>query len=129
MSELEPLTSDEEVDDRRLWPRPGEDERRGEGRQRTILSGLVLFPDEETGRSVTILNRSAAGAKLRFGDVGLLPQRFTLLDQRAGLAHLCLMVWRSMPLVGVRFERTLDLSVRDEKLLRQLKTLWGATRP
>jgi hypothetical protein len=116
------------VEDRRHAQRQGEDERREKDRQKVILSGVVLFPGEETGRSVTILNRSAKGAKLRFGDVGLLPQTFTLVDQRAALAHGCRIRWRSMPYVGVEFETTLDLSTGDEKLARQLRALWEISR-
>ena len=114
-----------QIDDRRSIIRAEPPERRDEGRQRTVLSGVVLFPGEETGRTVTIVNRSTHGAKLKFGDVGLMPQSFTLIDQKAGLAHACRVVWKSMPLMGVQFERTMDLNKQDQKLTRQVQSLWG----
>ena len=123
-----PIPIDLDVDDRRKVSREEPEERRDQNRRRTMLSGTVLFPGEETGRAVTIVNRSEGGAKLRFGDAGLLPQTFTLLDQRAGLAHACRVMWRSMPHVGVHFEKTIDLNMDDQKLTRQLKSLWEQTK-
>lgn len=122
------LKTSEELEDRRRETRLSEEERRNESRQRVILAGIVIFPGEETGRTVTILNRSTRGAKLRIGDVGLLPQTFTLIDQRAALAHVCQVRWRSMPFVGVSFAKSIDLSKEDEKLARQLRAVYESTR-
>lgn len=116
-----------EVDDRRAETRVNAGERRGGSRQKTILSGLVLFPGEETGRTVTISNRSENGAKLRFGDVGLIPGNFTLIDRKAGLAHACHVIWRRMPHVGVEYGNRIDLRTDDERLARQLRSLWEAS--
>jgi len=112
-------------DDRRLQIRD-ETSRRAEPRSRTILPGLVLFHGEEISRSVVILNRSTNGAKLRFSDAGILPSTFALVDQRAGLAHMCRIVWKDIPLVGVRFEQTLDVKQDDERLASRLRSLWQA---
>jgi len=119
---------DAEVEDRRAEVRVLGEERRSSSRQKTILAGLVLFPGEETGRSVTISNRSDTGAKLRFGDVGLIPRNFTLIDRKAGLAHACHVIWRKMPYVGVEYGSTIDLRTDDERLARQLRSLWESSR-
>jgi hypothetical protein len=120
---IEPDTND--IDDRRLHLRD-DTSRRREARSRTILPGMVLFHGEEISRPVVILNRSAQGAKLRFADAGILPSTFALVDQRAGLAHMCRIVWKDIPLVGVRFEQTLDVKQDDERLASRLRSLWQA---
>jgi hypothetical protein len=111
---------DAALEDRRSLPRRVSDERRLERRERVYLAAVLLIPGEDAARGATILNRSSAGAKLRVGDVSVLPERFTLVDQRSCLAHECRVVWRAMPDVGVAFDRTLDLSKDQSGLARRL---------
>jgi hypothetical protein len=122
------IPSVNDIEDRRGVVRDEPDDRRYQARERTMLSGVILFPGEETGRAVTIVNRSKQGAKLRVGDVGLLPNTFTLLDQRAGMAHACEVRWRDLPFIGVQFTHSMDLSTEDQKLARQMRSLWEATK-
>ncbi len=109
------------AEDRRSVPRQASDERRIATRERVFLTGVLLIPGEDAARGATILNRSSTGAKLRVGDMVGLPETFTLVDQRAALAHVCRVVWRAMPDIGVTFQKTVDLSKDESGLTRRLQ--------
>ncbi len=89
-------------------PNSQRSERRGRGRRRAILAGLLLLDD---GRSChcRIVDMSDTGARVRLPTLTALPDKFWLLNASGWLAYEVELKWRSDMDLGLRFLSKHDL--------------------
>jgi hypothetical protein len=71
-------------------------------RRRVLDTGLIRFGDMSTG--CVVRNLSEAGAALDIGSqVGIIPDRFTLIVVSNKKIYSCTVIWRKNRRIGVAF--------------------------
>ena len=78
-------------------------ERRKLRRTRTILGGVIAFNGRQSTVECTVRNLSAAGARIHFTNIALLPDVFDLTISRKELTWRVRAIWRSDAAAGVAF--------------------------
>jgi len=99
-------------------------ERRHHHRQRTLLSGRLLFRHNNLTGDCAIRNLSELGAKLRGDNVVTLPDNPMVIVTKTGLAHEALTIWRDADEIGVKFANTHDLRRDGPGALTRAYQLW-----
>lgn len=79
------------------------DERRGEGRPRTLKSAKIVFNLRFSVIDCTVRNMSPHGAKLIVGTQLGIPETFDLEFEGDGTARPCKVMWRKENEIGVAF--------------------------
>ncbi len=102
-------------------------EKRGEPRQRTYLGGRVVQNDG-ISFSCVIRNVSVTGAMIEVPPLMSPPDDWILIDMKNALAHRVSVSWRQDARLGLRFERSFDLTGSIPESLRHIQRLWAAER-
>jgi hypothetical protein len=120
---------DDADDDRRKDPsRPPSLGRRASGRQRVLLSALIVDLDREAVVACRLENVSDGGARLKLAERRFLPPSFWLVVVRPGLAYDAKLVWREDDRLGVEIGEAVDLNDPTTSFERRLQKIWMARR-
>lgn len=106
-----------------FWTQPQENKRR-EPRKRVLLSGKIVYRDGAASLDCTILDLSAAGARIRMPRGQAIPARFHLIDIRNRTAYDAMIAWFAPPLAGTRLEDAYRLDGSLPERLGYLRSLW-----
>lgn len=82
----------------------GAQNNRASTRTRSLLRGMVIFANRMRSLDCMVRDVSENGAKLAFGDVPAIPDRFDLEIPARGQRLACRVAWRRGLEVGVAFE-------------------------
>ncbi len=93
-------------------------------RQRTLLSGMVVFDDGARSLGCTIRDLSESGAKIRLPGPEILPGTVWLIEMRSGMAHRCRVSWRTQLEAGLQFEQSHRLDQGAPEDFARLRPLW-----
>lgn len=77
---------------------------RATSRTRSLLRGMAIFANRMHSLNCMVRDVSEGGAKLAFGEVPVIPDRFDLEIPARGQRRACRVVWRRGLEVGVAFE-------------------------
>ena len=94
--------NEQKPEERRSDDRHAPDERRGEGRPRTLKSAKIVFNLRSSVIDCTVRNMSPHGAKLIVGTQLGIPETFDL-EFEGSSAHACKVRWRKENEIGVAF--------------------------
>lgn len=102
-------------------------ERRSEARARSYLGGQVHFNKNAFRADCVVRNLSATGARLRFSQSVLIPDRFKLTVTPKSVRHDARIVWRTIDEAGVTFtnERKPSESPNAARSRRLRRALYG----
>jgi PilZ domain len=96
-------------------------EKRSSQRTQTLLKARAICQPNETPVECLIVDVSATGARLQFGNGGIttLPERFELLIMKTGERPVVRVAWRNIGEMGVRFETHVPLGAGQPDLPRR----------
>lgn len=100
------------------------DEQRRSSRQRVLLSGRMVYGQENLTLDCAIRDVSESGARVRVTSPVALPSRVWLIEVRSGLAYDCELAWRRVPEFGLKILARHDLRKNTEPELMVLKRVW-----
>lgn len=98
-------------------------------RRRVLLSGKLVYGDNEMTLDCAITDISDTGARVRLQGAQLLVEPIYLVDLRHGVAYRARRAWRREELVGLAFSERYDLRSPPPELPKLVRQLWiEATR-
>ncbi len=89
-------------------PPDNQDDRRHSERHATLKWAQIVFPDNLTCTTCTVLNQSPNGALLQIDPIEELPREFWLLDDHGAKPTPCSVRWRIGGQIGVMFTPALS---------------------
>ena len=104
-------------------------DKRDSSRQRTLLTGLVVFGGGSRSLGCAIRDLSASGARIELAGPEPLPRSIWLVEVRSGMAHDCRIAWTEGRQHGVQFLSSTDLHQVEGAEMTALRRLWMAFGP
>ena len=104
------------------------DERRRLSRRRALLKGKIVYPRNTLSTDCTIKDISTGGARVSLGGETVSDGSY-LIVVRDGVAHEATAAWRSADQVGLKFERSFDLTAEAPLHLRDAQRIWLELMP
>lgn len=99
-------------------------DRRREAREAVDIEARIL----PGGLPCRVSDLSGSGARLRLGQIAVLPAACILIEWSTGRAHQAEVVWRQGHEAGVKLLRSCDLRGMVPAPFVAAKALWGAKR-
>lgn len=98
--------------------------KRGQPRQRVLLSGKLVHSPGELTVDCTIQDISSAGARVRLPPDTLVGEPVYLINMSHGLGFRARIAWRKDNRAGLAFTRHFDLHKVEEDAPKVLRRLW-----
>ena len=96
---------------------------RGAPRQRTLLSGKIVYGEGAYTYDCTIREISTSGARIGIAGAIVIPKAFFLIDHKRATAFEAELVWRNGTQAGLRFHAVHDLAALSDPQLSYLRRL------
>jgi hypothetical protein len=103
-------------------------DQRGKQRRRTLLSGKVIYGDDNRVRDCTIRDISDKGARIALAKGECVPTRLYLIDRRTARAYEARVTWIKAPDFGLTFVSGFSLESELPANLHFLKSIWAMYR-
>ncbi|HXJ00782.1 MAG TPA: PilZ domain-containing protein [Micropepsaceae bacterium] len=103
------------------------DERRA-ARKRTLLSGKVIYGEDNRVRDCTIRDLSQSGARIALARGEVIPTRVFLIDRRSASLYEARVTWIKAPDFGLTFMNAYSLDRELPPELRHLEQVWARFR-
>lgn len=104
-------------------------DRRPTVRQRVSFPGLIVYANGAQTCDCTFRNLSPGGACIVKMHLLQIPDHFTLINIRDGIAYESRVVWNKARQFGVKFESVVSLAANTDPAFQGLKRLWLARAP
>lgn len=104
-----------------------ENDKRRDLRTKSFLGGRIVR-DDGLCVSCVIRNVSRAGAMLELPSATALPEEWCLIDMKNAKAHRVSITWRKDQRLGVRFQRSVDLTRNVPEEMTHLQRIWAVER-
>jgi hypothetical protein len=97
-------------------------------RKRTLLSGRVVYGEDDRVRDCTIRDLSETGARITLAKGEVIPTRVFLIDKRTATAYEARVTWIKAPDFGLSFVNSYSLDGDMPRELNFLKPIWASYR-
>ena len=97
-------------------------------RKRTLLSGRVVYGEDDRVRDCTIRDLSETGARITLAKGEIIPTRVFLIDKRTATAYEARVTWIKAPDFGLSFVNSYSLDGDMPRELNFLKPIWASYR-
>jgi len=105
-------------------PDPEDSENRAARRQRTLLTGKLVYGPVSMTQDCAISDMSKTGARVRLEGAEPLVDPIYLIDVRHGLAFEAKVAWRRGRMAGLSFHQYFDLQRGDPEAPASVRRIW-----